>query len=55
MLQLRLRSSSNRQLRPSTEMIFYFIANSQNDNLKGDKGMDVTKLAAARIAVVRLP
>jgi len=34
---------------------FYFIANSQIDNLNGDKVMDVTKLAAVRIAVVRLP
>ena len=34
---------------------FYFIANSQIDNRNGDKVMDVTKLAAVRIAVVRLP
>jgi hypothetical protein len=34
---------------------FYFIANSQIDNLNGDKIMDVTTLAAVRIAVVRLP
>jgi hypothetical protein len=34
---------------------FYFIANSQIDNLNGDKVMDVTKLAVVRIAVVRLP
>jgi hypothetical protein len=34
---------------------FYFIANSQGDNRNGDKVMDVTKLAAIRIAVVRLP
>jgi sugar lactone lactonase YvrE len=34
---------------------FYFIANSQIDNRNGDKIMDVTKLAAVRIAVVRLP
>lgn len=34
---------------------FYFIANSQIDNLNGDKVMDVTKLAPVRIAVVRLP
>jgi hypothetical protein len=33
---------------------FYFIVNSQIDNLNGDKIMDVTKLAAVRIAVVRL-
>jgi hypothetical protein len=34
---------------------FYFIANSQIDNLNGNKVMDVTRLAAIRIAVVRLP
>jgi hypothetical protein len=34
---------------------FYFIANSQVDNLNAGKVMDVTKLAAIRIAVVRLP
>jgi hypothetical protein len=34
---------------------FYFIANSQIDNLNGDKVMDVTKLASVRIAVVHLP
>ena len=34
---------------------FYFIANSQLDNLNGEKVMDVTRLAAVRIAVVRLP
>jgi DNA-binding beta-propeller fold protein YncE len=34
---------------------FYFIANSQIDNLNGDRIMDVTKLAAVRIAVVPLP
>ncbi len=34
---------------------FYFIANSQIDNLNGGKVMDVTKLAPVRIAVVRLP
>jgi hypothetical protein len=34
---------------------FYFIANSQIDNLNGNKIMDVTKLAAVRIAVVHLP
>jgi len=34
---------------------FYFIANSQVDNLNGDKILDVTKLAPVRIAVVRLP
>jgi hypothetical protein len=34
---------------------FYFIANSQVDNMNAGKVMDVTKLAAIRIAVVRLP
>jgi sugar lactone lactonase YvrE len=34
---------------------FYFIANSQVDNLNGDKILDVTRLAPVRIAVVRLP
>lgn len=34
---------------------FYFIANSQGDNLNGDKILDVTKLAPVRIAFVRLP
>ena len=34
---------------------FYFIANSQIDNLNGDKVMDVTRLAPVRIAVVALP
>ena len=34
---------------------FYFIVNSQIDNLNGDKVMDVTQLAPVRIAVVRLP
>jgi hypothetical protein len=34
---------------------FYFIANSQADNMNGDKVMDVTKLAAVRIAVLHLP
>jgi hypothetical protein len=34
---------------------FYFIANSQLDNLNGDKILDVTRLEPARIAVVHLP
>jgi hypothetical protein len=34
---------------------FYFIANSQIDNLNGSRIMDVTKLERVRIAVVRLP
>jgi hypothetical protein len=34
---------------------FYFIVNSQIDNLNGDHIMDVTKLEPIRIGVVRLP
>jgi hypothetical protein len=34
---------------------FYFIANSQIDNLNGSRIMDVTKLEPVRIAVVHLP
>ena len=34
---------------------FFFIANSQIDNLNGDHVMDITKLQPIRIAVVRLP
>lgn len=34
---------------------FYFIANSQIDNLNDDKVMDVTKLQVIRIGVIRLP
>jgi hypothetical protein len=34
---------------------FYFIVNSQIDNLNGDRVMDATQLAPVRIAVVRLP
>lgn len=34
---------------------FYFITNSQIDNLNGDRIMDVTKLQRVRIAVVHLP
>lgn len=34
---------------------FYFIANSQLDNLNGDKVLDVTRLEPVRIAVVHLP
>jgi sugar lactone lactonase YvrE len=35
--------------------LFYFIANSQIDNLNDDKIMDMTALAPVRIAVVPLP
>jgi hypothetical protein len=34
---------------------FYFIANSQIDNLNGNRIMDVTRLERVRIAVVHLP
>jgi hypothetical protein len=34
---------------------FFFIANSQLDNLNGDKVMDVTKLEPVRVGVLRLP
>ena len=34
---------------------FYFIANSQIDNMNNDKVLDTTKLARVRIGVVRLP
>ena len=34
---------------------FYFIANSQIDNLNGDSILDVTRLEPVRIAVVHLP
>jgi hypothetical protein len=34
---------------------FYFIANSQIDNLNDDRVMDVTRLEPVRIAVIRLP
>jgi SMP-30/Gluconolactonase/LRE-like region len=34
---------------------FYFIANSQIDNLNGDKILDVTRLEPVHIAVVHLP
>jgi hypothetical protein len=34
---------------------FYFIVNSQGDNLNGSHILDVTKLARVRIAILRLP
>lgn len=34
---------------------FYFMANSQGDNLNGDKVVDKTKLKRVRIGVLRLP
>ena len=33
---------------------FYFIVNSQGDNLNGEHVLDVTRLAPVRIAVLRL-
>jgi len=54
-----LENRSQFTILPTTGAIrgndFYFIANSQIDNLNGEKIMDVTKLAAVRIATVRLP
>jgi len=50
---------SNLSILPTTGAIrgsdFYFIANSQIDNLNNDKVMDVTKLEVIRIGVLRLP
>jgi hypothetical protein len=37
------------------ESDFFFIANSQIDNLNNDKVMDVTRLEAVRVGVLRLP
>jgi len=34
---------------------FYFIANSQIDNLNGDKILDLTLLEPVRIGVIHLP
>jgi hypothetical protein len=34
---------------------FYFIVNSQIDNMNDDKVLDTTKLARVRIGMVRLP
>ena len=54
-----LENRSQFTVSPTTGAIrgndFYFIANSQIDNLNGEKIMDATKLAAVRIAVLRLP
>ena len=54
-----LENRTNFTASPTTGAIrgndFYYIANGQGDNLSGDKIMDVTRLAAARIAVVKIP
>lgn len=54
-----LENRSNFTVLPTTGAIrgsdFYFIANSQIDNMTNDKVMDVTKLEVIRIGVVRLP
>ena len=54
-----LENRSNFTVLPTTGAIrgsdFYFIANSQIDNMSNDKVMDVTKLDVIRIGVVRLP
>lgn len=54
-----LENRSNFTVLPTTGAIrgseFYFIANSQIDNMSNDRVMDVTKLQVIRIGVVRLP
>ena len=54
-----LEARTTLALLPTTGAIrgsdFYFIANSQIDNLNGNKILDVTRLEPVRIAVVRLP
>jgi hypothetical protein len=54
-----LENRSNLSILPTTGAIrgsdFYFIANSQIDNLNNDKVMDVTRLEVIRIGVLRLP
>ena len=54
-----LENRSNFCVLPTTGAIrgsdFYFIANSQIDNMNNDKVMDVTRLEVIRIAVLRLP
>lgn len=54
-----LENRTNFTALPTTGAIrgsdFYFIANSQIDNLNDDKVMDVTRLEAIRIGVLRLP
>jgi DNA-binding beta-propeller fold protein YncE len=54
-----LESRSNLLVMPTTGAIrgsdFFFIANSQIENMNNDKVMDVTKLEAVRVGVLRLP
>jgi hypothetical protein len=54
-----LENRSNLCILPTTGAIrgsdFFFIANSQIDNMNNDKVMDVTRLEAIRIGVLRLP
>jgi hypothetical protein len=54
-----LENRSNFCVTPTTGAIrgsdFFFIANSQIDNMNNDKVMDVTRLQAIRIGVLRLP
>jgi hypothetical protein len=54
-----LENRSNFCVLPTTGAIrgsdFFFIANSQIDNMNNDKVMDVTRLESIRIGVLRLP
>jgi SMP-30/Gluconolactonase/LRE-like region len=54
-----LENRTNFTVLPTTGAIrgsdFYFIANSQIDNLNDDKVMDVTRLEVIRVGVLRLP
>ena len=54
-----LENRSNFSVLPTTGAIrgsdFFFIANSQIDNMNNDKVMDVTRLEVIRIGVLRLP
>jgi sugar lactone lactonase YvrE len=54
-----LENRSNFCVLPTTGAIrgsdFYFIANSQIDNMNNDKVMDMTRLEVIRIGVLRLP
>lgn len=54
-----LENRSNFCVSPTTGAIrgsdFYFIANSQIDNMNNDKVLDVTRLEVIRIGVLRLP
>lgn len=54
-----LENRSNLSVMPTTGAIrgsdFFFIANSQIENMNNDKVMDVTKLEVVRVGVLRLP